>query len=253
MISIAFLRTRRLAVQCRELTLGDAIAICKMDGQRHESVTTAVLRSIIERADVPRPGFVADPQMWTVSERMRVMAHYLSSVGQDGPDFSIGDESTALKFSDYADLAIESESLEVRALASGKEFMIRPLLGIHAELLERSCTSRGEWVVGAMACQMSEPGKEAPSLLDMTEVDRLEWIGAQLLAARSSPESDFEEKMGAYFAAQDSLKQWFNLSFDDEGVIAMPSRKEAGPQPARFPPLSVISPATRALFERPRQ
>jgi hypothetical protein len=249
MISISYLRTQRLAVQCQELSLGDAITICKMDGERHESVTTSVLRAIVRQADMPRPGFVTDPLLWTVSERMRVITHYLCSVAEDGPDFALGE----LHFSDYVDLGIESQQLEVQAKVGAQAFTIRPLLGIHAELLERSCSSRGEWIIGAMACQMSPAGEAPADLLGMTEVDRLQWIADKLQQAREVPESVFEQRMGAFFAAQESLKQWFNLNFDKDGLVAYPTKREAGPQPARFQPLSLISAATRTLFEGPDQ
>jgi hypothetical protein len=249
MIIFPHLRTRRLAVRLRELTLGEAIAVCKLPAGRHELTTTEFLRFVASDAQVPQERYITDPRLWSVEERTLLVCHYLAQVSDDGPDFAVGQSS---KFTDFvvfdADLAADQVDMGVVA---GKSRVMRPLIGLQAEILERACTDRGEWLIGAMACQLLPVDEPAPPWADMSDTQALEWVKAQSDAIRALPESDFEALLLAYSAGARQMYHFFSTSFDDEGIVCEASAGEAGNKnPARFLAVSCISGAARRLFGR---
>ena len=50
MIHFPVLRTRRLTIQLRELTLGEALAIASIPSDQDQAATTAMLRACVQRS-----------------------------------------------------------------------------------------------------------------------------------------------------------------------------------------------------------
>lgn len=247
MIIFQPLRTKRVCVRPRELTLGQATAILKMPGTRYELLTTEFLRAAASDATAPTQGHVTDPRLWTVQERALLVCHYLSQVSDSGPDIEIGNG----KLSDYVVFAndLKTHGVDVGEVA-GKARHIIPLLGAHAEVLERLCKTRGDWLVGAMACQVTDA--DTPPLdLNAGDVELMTEVDARMDAIRALPESEFDAMLGAWsMALAGELRQFFAVNFDDGGVVFDPqTQREAGPtNPARFLAVSCIGERTRALF-----
>ena len=134
MIHFPVLRTRRLTVQLRELSIDESIAIAAMPVHLEEAAYTAFLRYAVVMDD----GKNTDPACWTVQERMLAVCHYLASVLEDGPDFSIGPGHYSDYLSDSPDISTPASSERLRsvilAMDSGG---IRHLTGAMAESIER--------------------------------------------------------------------------------------------------------------------
>ena len=181
MIPFPYTRTRRVAVRLVELALGEAIAICKLPGERHEATATHLLRAIAKGAERPvADRFVTDPRLWTVEERTLLIATYLAHVTPDGPDFAIGDAH----LSDYVTFDKDStqDQTDLGEVA-GKQRVMRSLLGLHAETLETLCKSRGDWMIGAVACQVFEKGEAVPDWAAMSDVEAMEWVQGRMASA----------------------------------------------------------------------
>jgi len=250
MIIFPHLRTKRLAVRLRELTLGEAIAVCKLPAERHELTTTEFLRFVASAAEAPQARYITDPRLWSVEERTLLVCHYLAQVSDDGPDFAVGNTA---KLTDYVafDADLAQDRLELGVVA-GKPMAMRPLIGLQAEILERACANRGEWLIGAMACQMLPTGEPEPQWADLSDIQALEWVKERSEAIRALPESDFEALLLAYSDCARKLHHFFAISFDDQGVVCEPSAGEAGNQtPARFRAAACLSGASLRLFGRP--
>ena len=132
MIVFSKLRTKRLTVQLKEMSIGDALYLLKLPANNHEAATTEFLRRVIEPAkDVA--GQVNDPEYMTVHERGYLVAHYLAHT-MEQPDFPIGKG----KFSEYI-LDGASEPVSEFSLGEfmGDQWLFRPILGRHAESVER--------------------------------------------------------------------------------------------------------------------
>jgi hypothetical protein len=247
MIIFKHSRFQRISVALTELTLGQAIALCKLPAERHEFVTTELLRYIAAQADQPRPTFVKDPLLWTVEERSMLVASYLAYVVEGGPDFPVGD----LKLTDYlrfeADMAVPEADL---GELNGKAIVMRPLLGIHAQVLESMCDSRGDWIIGAMACRLWKREEPVHDWLGLGETGVRELIKARVQKFKDMAESDFEAMFLLYAQGAEAQYHFFNIDFDDKGVVLVSNEKEGdgGERThARFLPLSCCSEAAVGL------
>lgn len=250
MIHFPPLRTARLDVQLRELTIRQAVELAAAPVGRHEAATTALLRSIVAEAR----GEHAEPGRWTVQERMFVVAHYLACTSEDGSNFPIGNG----QFLDYLVAERDTAPAEVRAgEACGDEWIVRQLTGDEAVALESLSRSRQDWVWGDMAARLRAVGDEqddqAPDATDKPGL-YADWLTARKAAIEAMPESDFEALYQVYREALPRLDHLFILEVDQDGHFVMPVRKEGGADlaPARFPVRAVLSGPALELGSRPR-
>ena len=252
MIYFPPLRTRRLTVQLRELSIGDSLTLAAMPGHMEEASTTAFLRCAVDAAKVA----VEDPARWTVQERILAVCHYLSATTEDGPDFSLGEGH----YSDYlqgeADIQTSVQAVEVGEVG-GDTWHVRHLTGAMAESIERmvgeveGLSGRLHWLFGAMAAQLLRTGEDAPEAAD-GEGSFDEYLLARVRVLKGYPDSDFTRLMGLYLEGRDKLHHFFKLEFTEDGIVAMPKGGAASNlPPARFPVHSCLSRMARELVGKP--
>ncbi len=252
MLTFPYTRTRRIAVRLLELSIGEAIGICKLPGSRHEVTATHLLLAIAKGAEKPiAERYVTDPRLWTVEERMLLIATYLAHVTPDGPDFSVGGDG---KLSDYVDFNADSkQDFTDLGEVAGKPRVMRSLLGIHAETLEGLCATRGDWLMGTMACQLFTKDEATPDYATMSDVAMIEWVQSRMDAVRKLPESEFDEMFRAHAQGSETLRHFFTINYDDYGIVCEPIAKEEGGgqlAPARFLAISCIGGLAKALSGR---
>lgn len=255
-ITFQYTRTKRLAVQMRELTLGQSITLCKLPDDKYEHQITEFLRAVAAEATTPTAEHVADPRLWTVQERVMLVTKYLAQVLTDGPDFSIG-KGTVSQFL-ALDQDLPAKSVDVGEVA-GKRCIVRPLLGAHVEAMEGMCTTSGEWLRAAMACQLFPAEQDATHQTDwagQSEHDIQKWISDRITRIEALPASDAVEMFEAWQIGCDQLAHFMSISFDDKGITVLPRArdddgKEVGADvgPARFLPAAGIGHAERRLAE----
>lgn len=249
MINFSPLRTRRLQVQLQELTIGAAIALCKMPPNQHEAGTTALIAATVTPNERPLPGEVTDPRLWTVQERALVVSHYLAHTVETGPDFHIGASG---KLSNYLDLErdVPPEFVDLGVVA-GDKWLLYPLLGTHAESIERLVLTgqlpaeRHGWWMGAMAAQLVRDGEEQFDVLSCTEAQLDARIAERSAIFKQFPESDFMDMLFAFLVGCEKLQHVFRIDFADDGILVLPNKEVPGLPPARFPFSDAIS--TRAF------
>ncbi len=251
MIHFPPLRTRRLTVQLRELSIGESIAIAGMPAHLEEASCTAFLRRAVETAKG-----VDDPAQWTVQERMLGICHYLASTSDEGPDFSVGDG----RYSSYLDGASDiraSDSLVEIGAVGGDSWHIRHLTGAMAESIERltgeveGIAGRLHWLLGGMACQLVRAGESVPDALD-GEGAFDEFIVDRMRIMAGFPESDFAALITQYLAGRDKLHHLFRIEFSQDGIVAMPKGGAASDlPPARFPAHTCLTRMARDLVGKP--
>lgn len=241
-------RTRRLSVRLSELTLGEGMELAKLPAERVELTNTELLRIVARGAEKPQPRYVTDPRLMTVEERTLLITTYLAHVSEDGPDFAVG----GAHLTDYVQFDRDSKAdfIELGEVA-GKARIMRPLLGVHAQTLEILCKSRGDWIIGAIACQISIKDVPEPDWAAMSDVAMLEWVDAQVKHVKGLPESMAGEVYAAYWAGADAMAHFFALDFDDNGLTYRACDMEAGHGPARFRASACISGVSKELAGRP--
>lgn len=252
MIVFSPLRTRRLTVQLEELTIGQAIALCKIPPSHHEAGIAALLAAVARPGDKLLPGEVTDPRLWTVQERAFVVAHYRAHLGDEGPDFRIGETG---KLSDYLQPEVDAppERASLGNIA-GDHWHLHPLLGAHAEAIERLVlterlpAARHGWWVGAMAAQLVSASAEPLDVDSCSPAQLDEQIRQRAEIFLAFPESDFMDLLLAFLGGQDELAHLFRLEFDDDGLVFMPKAEVPGLPPARFPFADAIGARAWAVF-----
>lgn len=248
---IPLLRTRRLTVQLKELSIGAAIALANMPEHLEEAATTAFLNSAIATVQTGS----TNPAEWTVQERTLAVAHYLASIMVDGPDFSLGEG----KYSDYldgaADISIAMNQVPIGEVG-GDSWHIEHLTGAKAESIERlqgefeGLSSRLHWMIGAMAAQIKRRTDVAEELATDGQYD--EWLLNRIRVFMEFPESDFEQLMAAYGEGREKLHHLFHFNFDDRGIAILPKAGGTEGLPsARFPVRTTLSRMALDLAGKP--
>lgn len=251
MINFPTLRTRRLTVQLRELSIGESIAIAAMPTHLEEASCTAFLRRAVATAKG-----IEDPAHWTIQERMLAVCHYLASVSEDGPDFALGDG----RYSDYldgaADISTAVISVDVGEVGDDA-WKVRHLTGAMAESIERMAgevegvSGRLHWLLGGMAAQMVRTGESVPDATD-GEGAFDEFLIGRMRVMAGFPESDFADLMSRYMEGREKLHHLFKIEFAQDGLVSMPKGGAASDlPPARFPVRTCLSGVARELVGKP--
>jgi hypothetical protein len=234
--------TTKLNVQLRELTMREAVELAATPLGRHEAAATALLDRIVLTAGGPH----SDRRLWTVQERMFIVAHYIACT-TDGPgNFELGDGSLL----DYllADQDSAPDQVDVGP-ACGNRWTVKQLVGAEAIAVEALSARRADWVTADMAARLRCDDPDDPPAPDpANDPGRYAaWLAAQKKGIDDLPESDFEELFAVYRAGLVPLEHLFRVEFDHQGLIVMPKAKakargggDASLSPARFPLASCL-------------
>lgn len=244
MIYYPVLRMRRLTVQLRELSIGESIKIASIPVHLKEASITAMLRFAVE--SVKGKDIIEDPAHWTVQERIMAVCHYLASISDGEPDFTIGKG----RYSDYLDGGSDSGLMESDiniGEVGGDIWHIRHLTGAMAESIERlsgeldGISGRLHWLLGGMAAQLTIEGENSPNPID-GEGKFDQFLVDRMKVMAGYPESDFNALLGLYFAGREKLHHLFHIEFDNNEIVSLPKGGAASDlPPARFPVSTCLS------------
>ena len=226
-IHFPILRSKRLTVQLKELSIAQSIGLAQMPIHAEQEMITAFLTAAIESANFD------DVTQWTVAERNMAVCHYLSSVVDDGPDFAVGENG---HYTDYLDG--EHDIKDINAVVEvgdlgGDTWQVRHLTGWAAETIERlegaldNIAGRLHWMLGAMAAQLVRKDEDCPLLFDE------DWLLHRMKTLAALSESDFITLSFLHQQGVDALYHLFSINFDDDGLLVLPVTGSDLP-PARF-------------------
>lgn len=257
MIIIPPLRTRRISARLRELPLGAAVRLAGIHPRQHELATTEFLRAVLESADTPTPGHVADPRLWTVQERTLAVCHYIAASAPNGQaDFAVGEGG---HLTDY----MVTEADYVAAVDLGEACLDRwrmvPMVGMAAEAIERAdgyvegvAPGHMHWLVGSMAAQLQRVGPDGQPVEDPAPVDDAaydDWLKDRMAVFANFPQSDFEALLALRARGAQGLLHLFDMDAGAAGMVAHPKEMEAGLPPARFPVDVCLSDVAKGLAQ----
>lgn len=250
MVTFPLLRTRRLTIQLRELSIAEAAAVLALPSHLEQAETTQILRYAVASVPQGEP----DPAKWTLEERTMAICHYLAITSPAGPDFEIGEGH----FSDYLDGGNDRDASAPVPLgeAIGDTWSIRALLGKHLESVERllgevtdprgnPLPARLHWLAGAMAASLLREGENVPGD-DAADGELDAWMLDRIRTFVALPEADFVTMLEVFTAGRERIAHLFRVGFQDTGAVFLPKEGAALP-PARFPCLSCISQSARYL------
>ena len=246
MIYFSPLRTKRLDVDLRELTIREAVDLAAVPPDSHEAAVTSLLKRIVKEARGTRK----HPGRWTVQERMLAVAHYIACTSEGEGNFEIGQG----RFLDYMheDVDAAPEVVDV-GQACGDQWTARQITGDEAAVMEGLCKSRLDWFAADMAARLTLAGKdEGRPDATARPGEFAGWLSERITVFEAMPESDFEDLFRAYRVGLEKLHHLFRLELDETGYVAMP-RKGGGADsvPARFQVASALSALALELGARP--
>ena len=249
MIHFPPIKTGRLDVRLRELTVAQAVQLAATPLTHHETAADMLLSFIVDSAG----GQHQHPATWTVQERMFVVAHYIAHTSDGGGNFALGDG----RFLDYLQASVDAApELADAGQACGDAWSMRQLTGAEAVAMQSFCRSRMDWLTADMAARLFVPGADEPPRPDPVQApgNFTAWLQERMSVFQQMPESDFEELFEAYERGRQALHHLFWLSFDDHGHVVLPTTTEGGDQrmaPARFPAATAVGRVTRWMGQRP--
>lgn len=231
------LRTKRLAVRLREMSIGDSIGLCGVPPLKYEAANTEFFNCALIEASLPSKLHSADPRAWTVQERLFVITHYMACV--NGGSINLGEGVT---LDDYF-ISNADYPMEWAAVGSinGVNHRIKHLTGAEVEAAETLLwllpeRKRFHWLLAGMACQLVPDGEtDRPHPIEQ-HAGYADWLRVRVTALERLPESEFAEMLKAYGRGQAMLTHFFNINFDQHGIVVMPNAN-AGAEvaPVRFP------------------
>ena len=218
----------------RELTIGEAIGLVKLNPSAHEHTISQFLTCVL----------TGNGRALTVQERYLLVAQYISATCQGESDFPIGDTA---KYSDYLRMN-HSLSLEPIALGFDEEWQLNPLFGWQAEALEDICHTWQDWIFGCMAAQLANKNDTDLPTLETPIAAYESWLKERIAIFKAYPERDFAELYHAFLMGIEQLNFYFDLGFDNEGLVCL-HKEGQGVAPARFQVSDCLT-ATAITFGR---
>ena len=250
MVHFPVLRTRRLTVQLRELSIGESVSIAAMPPHMAEAACSAFLQCAVQ-------SFQGGESLagWTVQERMLAVCHYLASTAEDGPNFSLGKGHYSDYLDGQADIESPTQPVELGEVG-GDVWCIDHLTGAMAESIERMqgeverVEGRLHWLLGGMAAQLVRRGEVVPHVASQAPGAFDEYLVKRMRVISGFPESDFLRLMSLYSMGRQKLHHLFRTEFSHDGILAMPKEKggvASDLPPARFPVHTCLSRLAREL------
>jgi len=205
--------------QLRELTIGEAIGLVKLNPSAHEHTISQFLTCVL----------TGNGRALTVQERYLLVAQYISATCVGEADFPIGDEA---KYSDYLRMD-KPLSLAPIALGFDENWQLNSLYGWQAEALEDLCHSWQDWIFGCMAAQLVKADDSELPTIETPVAAYQSWLKERIAIFKAYPERDFAELYHAFLWGIEQLNCYFELGFDNEGLVCL-HREGQGFAPARF-------------------
>jgi hypothetical protein len=218
------LRTRRLNVQLRELTIQQAIDLAATPPGKHEIAMQQFLACAVESST----GVEKDPHRWTVQERMMVLAQYLSAVSENGRDFAVGN----LKFTDFlhADEAPDFGPDWVPAgQACGSAWRVHQINGAQAAAMEAASRNTLDWHFAELAIRMRPEDDTKPPPDAVTDPELFsEWLASRMAEMKALPESDYIVLFRMMRVGLYDLRHIFIVELDADGFNVISREQEGG-------------------------
>jgi len=198
-----------------ELTVGQIIGIAKMDQKRLEQQLSAFLVHAMQDSQLP--------YTMTGQQRYYFLLQYLAAQRNN-------DLSPDVNVNDY--LIAEDKPWQLQTQVD--EISVRQLNGTELEALELIATGLDEWIMGAMALQISF-GDEFPYMQPITNRRHAGNVIKSRFEQLSALSQDrFNELYAKYEKAEEQLSSLLHIGFDGSDVVIFKADGGSDSEPARF-------------------
>jgi hypothetical protein len=211
-----------------EFSIGQALSLAKIDSSKKEQQLSAFLSFVLNDA--------AKPYSMTVQQRYYCLLQYLGAQVEN-------DLSPDVDVNDYL---ISADKPWMEAVQVGGT-SFRQMNGTEIEALELIATDVDDWLIGAMALQVTCEG--LPYIMPL--MDRRH--AAKIIKNRYDLLMTFDQKKiddlyQQFIAAEEQLSSFLYVGYDKEGVVIYPVEGGSEGVPARFQCNSAMFGLTKQLF-----
>lgn len=208
----------------QNLKLGHVIAIARLDEKRNEQKITEFLKATLNDNQLP----------YLLYAQQR---HYLMMKYQESQSESF---NFNIDFSKYEKNGTWLEEIEING------FVFRQLNGYECEALELYAKDYLDWLLGALALQVSGDG-----ILQIEPCKDVEFAKRIIENRMAQINSLFIEKsellINSFMSANDQLNHLIDISFDNDGIVCT-QYGGTDDAPIRFRPLSTIPATIKSLL-----
>lgn len=216
-------------ITMRELKIGQALSLAKMDAKKMEQQLSSFLRYALDDEDLP--------YSMTVQQRYYCLLQYLGA--QKDNDLAVG-----VNVNDY--LIGEDKAWTLTTQVG--EISVRQLTGLEVEALEMIAEGLDDWLVGAMALQISL-GDELPYIQPLTDRRHAsKVIKTRYETLMSFGQERINELYEAYAQAEEQLSSLVYVGYDNDGVVLFDTKGGSTSEPARFQCDTTFYGFTKQLF-----
>lgn len=211
-----------------ELSIGQALSLAKIDQTKKEQILSAFLSFVLKDSE--------KPYSMTVQQRYYCLLQYLGAqVRNDlSPDVNVNDY---LISQDKA--WTESVSLD--------DVSFRQLNGTEIEALELIATNVDDWLIGAMALQVTCEG--LPYIMPLNDRRHAAKVVKNRYDLLMTFDQDEIDKLYQKFLqAEEQLSSFVYVGYDKEGVVLYEAEGGNDSIPARFQCHSALFGLTKQLF-----
>ncbi|MFX7112061.1 hypothetical protein ABTI33_10005 [Acinetobacter baumannii] len=212
-----------------ELGVGEALSLAKLNPKYHEQQLSAFLRYALQDEQLP--------YSLTGQQRYYFLLQYLGA--QKENDLAVGVDVNKYLKSEHQPWVTH---IEVKGVG------VRQLNGIELEALELIAEDIDDWILGAMALQITL-GNELPYIQPLHD-RRLagEVIKNRFTQLLTFGQERINELSQTYYEAEEQMASLLHLGFDSEGVVIYEANGGSDSEPARFQCDSAFYGFTKLLF-----
>lgn len=212
-----------------ELEVGEILSLAKLNPRLKEHQLSGFLRHALDDDTAP--------YTMTCQQRYFCLLHYLSAQKEN-------DLAVDVNINDYLHLDAKPWKEQVTV----GDISVRQLNGCEIEALEVIAEDIGDWMLGAMALQISY-GDQLPYIQPLTDqVLASKIIKSRFLAIQKLSQDELNQLYEKYAEAQDELNVLLTIGFDSEGVTLYEAKGGLDSEPARFQIDSTFTGFTKRLF-----
>lgn len=216
-------------ITLNEITVGEALSLAKLDQLKRERQLSSFLSYALKNNELP--------YTMATQQRYFCLLNYLNS--QKNNDLAMD-----VNVNDY----INAEGKEWKDSVTVGDLSVRQLNGCEIEALEIIAEDIGDWVLGAMALQITL-GDELPYIQPLT--DRI--LAGNVIKSRyelllSFGQDRINSLYSQYQQAEDELSSLVTIGYDNEGIVLFETNGGRDSEPARFQCDSSVTGFTKQLF-----
>lgn len=218
-----------LNLQLNELEVGEILSLAQLNPKYNEHLLSGFLSYALDDNDAP--------YSMTVQQRYFCLLHYLSAQKSN-------DLAAHVNINDY----LHTDGRPWLDSITVEDISVRQMNGHEIEALEKMAEDLGDWMLGAMALQITY-GEQLPYIQPLTNQQLAgNVIKNRFNILKKLGQDQLNELQAKFQQAEEQLATLVTVGFDSKGAVLYESKGGFESEPARFLCDSTFTGFTKQLF-----